>query len=182
MRTFAKAWMMLGGLAAAAALAPVSRAQLNSNVANVNLNAVLAESLTVAAAPATVNFTLVPNGTVNGSSNITVTTTWALAKTRTSMKVYAYFSSAVGLTDGVGDNIPTANVLGSVNAGPFNPFTGGAGPFGVNSQLVFSQAIGGAGTFNSNHVDSVGLQINTTGLALPAATYTGVLNIQAQAL
>ena len=182
MNNFRKA-MLVSGLALVAAMSPASRAQaLNSNVATVNLNAVLAESLTVAAAPATVNFTLVPNGTANGSSSITVNTNWALGKTRTSMKVYAYFSSAVGLTDGAGDNIPTSSVLGSINAGAFNPFTGGVSPFGVNSQVVFSQAIGGAGTFNSSHSDTIALQINTTGLALPAATYTGVLNIQAQAL
>jgi hypothetical protein len=181
MKNFRKV-LIVSGLALAAAMSPVSRAQLNSNVATVNLNAVLAESLTVAAAPATVNFTLVPNGTANGNSNVTVTTNWALGKTRTSMKVYAYFSSAVGLTDGAGDNIPTSNVLGSINAGAYAPFTGGTGPFGVNSLVVFSQAVGTAGTFNSSHVDTLGLQINTAGLALPAATYTGVLNIQAQAL
>src|SRR4029077_13339590 len=174
MNNFRKA-MVVAGLSLAAAMAPASRAQLNSNVATVNLNAVLAESLTVAAAPATVNFAWVPNGTANGNSAVTVTTNWALGKTRTSMKVYAYFSSAVGLTDGAGDNIPTSSVLGSVNAGAFAPFTGGAGPFGVNSQLVFSQTVGAAGTFNSTHVDTLALQINTTGLALPAATYTGVL-------
>jgi hypothetical protein len=174
--------LIVSGLALAAAMSPVSRAQLNSNVATVNLNAVLAESLTVAASPATVNFTLVPNGTANGNSNVTVTTSWALGKTRTSMKVYAFFSSAVGLTDGAGDNIPTSNVLGSINAGAYAPFTGGTGPFGVNSQVVFTQAVGAAGTFNASHVDTIGLQINTAGLALPAATYTGVLNIQAQAL
>jgi hypothetical protein len=182
MNSFRKS-MLVGGLALAAAIAPASRAQaINSNVATVNLNAVLAESLTVAAAPATVNFALVPNGVANGSSSITVTTNWALGKTRTSMKVYAYFSSAVGLTDGAGDNIPTSSVLGSVNAGAFAAFTGGAGPFGVNSQLVFNQVVGGAGTFNATHVDTVALRIDTTGLALPAATYIGVLNIQAQAL
>jgi hypothetical protein len=38
------------------------------------------------------------------------------------------------------------------------------------------------GTFNSTHSDSVALQINTTGLALPAGTYTGTLTIQAQAI
>jgi len=61
MNNFRKA-MLVSGLALVAAMSPASRAQaLNSNVATVNLNAVLAESLTVAAAPATVNFTLVPN-------------------------------------------------------------------------------------------------------------------------
>ena len=98
------------------------------------------------------------------------------------MKVYAYFSSASALTDGAGDNIPTSSVLGSINAGAYASFTGGTGPFGVNSLQVFSQTVGAAGTFNASHSDNVALQINTTGLGLPAATYTGTLNIQAQAL
>jgi hypothetical protein len=46
---------------------------------------------------------------------------------------------------------------------------------------VFAQAVG-AGTYNSNRSDSIDLSIDTTGLALPSATYLGVLNIQAQAL
>src|SRR5260370_3084345 len=156
MKNFRKV-LMVSGLSLAAASAPASRDPLNSNVATVNLNAVLGESLTAAAAPATVSVTLVPNGTANGSSNVTVATNWALGKTRTSMKVYACFSSAVGLTDGAGDNIPTANVLGSVNAGAYAPFTGGAGPFCVNSQGVFTQHVGGAGTFNAPHVDTIAL-------------------------
>jgi hypothetical protein len=35
---------------------------------------------------------------------------------------------------------------------------------------------------NSSHSDTLNLNINTTGLALPAGTYTGTLHIQAQAL
>jgi hypothetical protein len=175
--------MMLGTLGLAVIMSQASNAQaLNSNTATVNLNAVLAESLTVSASPATVNFTLAASGTSNGSAPVAITTTWTLGKTRTSMKLFAYFSSTTALTDGAGDNIPTSSVLGSINAGAFAPFTGGTGPFGVNSIQVFSQVVGAAGTFNSTHSDNVALQINTTGLALPAATYTGTLNIQAQAL
>jgi hypothetical protein len=175
--------LMLGALMLAVVMSQASSAQaLNSNSAGVALSAVLAESLTVSASPATVNFTLVASGTANGSAPVAITTTWSLAKARTTMKVYAYFSSANALNDGAGDNIPTSSVLGSVNAGAYAPFTGGTGAFGVNSIQVFSQAVGAAGTYNSTHSDNVALQINTTGLALPAATYTGTLNVQAQAL
>lgn len=183
MKALKKAWFALGALGLTLTLSQVSNAQaFNSNNATVNLNAVMAESLTVSASPATVNFTLAASGTANGSAPVAITTTWTLGKARTSMRVYAYFSSTTALTDGVGDNIPTSSVLGSVNSGSFGPFTGGTGPFGVNSVLVFSQTVGAAGTFNSTHSDNVALQINTTGLALPAATYTGTLNVQAQAL
>ena len=110
-------------------------------------------------------------------------TTWALGKARVSMKVYAGFTSAVALTDGVGDNIPTANITGAVNGGAAAPFTGASGPIASNNAItVFSQVVGAVGTFNSTHSDSVALQINTTGLALPAGTYTGTLTIQAQAI
>ena len=51
-----------------------------------------------------------------------------------------------------------------------------------NGMTVFSRPPG-AGTYNSSHgPDTIALTIDTTGLALPAATYTGVLNVQAQAL
>jgi hypothetical protein len=180
---FSKLRIAVGALGLAMVMSQASSAQaLNSNTATVNLNAVLAESLTVSASPATVNFSLAASGTSNGSAPVAVTTSWALGKARLSMKVYAYFSSANALTDGAGDNIPTSSVLASVNTGAYAPFTGGTGPFGVNSIQVFSQAIGAAGTFNATHSDSVALEINTTGLGLPAATYTGTLNIQAQAL
>jgi hypothetical protein len=185
MKAFQKARIILGALGLAVAMSQASNAQaLNSNVATVALNAVLAESLTVAAGPATVNFTpLAPNGTTNGSAPVVITTTWALGKARVSMKVYAGFTSAIALTDGAGDNIPTANITGAVNGGAAAPFTGASGPIASNNAItVFSQVVGAVGTFNSTHSDSVALQINTTGLALPAGTYTGTLTIQAQAI
>lgn len=182
MNAFKKARLILGALGLVLTMSQVSHAQLNSNNATVNLNATLAESLTVAAGPATVNFTLAANGPANGSAPVSITTTWALGKTRTSVKLYAYFSSVNALNDGSGDNIPTSKVTGSVNGGAAAPFTS-ATPFGANGMTVFTAAIGGAGTFNSVHgPDTIALTIDTTGLALPAATYTGVLNIQAQAI
>jgi hypothetical protein len=183
MRFSKKSLIVVPALIVAMAFVPASQAQVNSNTANINLTATLGESVTVVATPAApITFALIPNGTVNGSANVSVTTSWALAKTRTSVKLYAYFASVNALTDGTGDNIPTTNVTGSVNGTAAAPFTT-AGPFGANGMMVFNQAIGAAGTFNFAHgPDTIGLAINTTGLALPAATYTGVLNIQAQAL
>ncbi|MCL4522381.1 MAG: hypothetical protein M1453_09350 [Acidobacteria bacterium] len=181
MKAMHKAWMALGVLALALAMAPVSQAQLNSNQATVALNATLAESLTVTAGPAVVSFILPASGISNGSAPVAITTSWALAPTRTNVSLYAYFATVNALTDGGGNNIPTANVNGSVNAGPFGAFTGGAGPFGTESIQVFSQAIGAA-NWNSSRNDSVALQIDTTGLGLPSGTYTGTLNIQAQAI
>jgi hypothetical protein len=183
MRFSKKSWMVLSAFFLAFVFVPASHAQLNSTAATVNLNAPLAESLTVAAGPATVNFTLVPNGSAAGSAPVSITTTWALAKTRTSVKLYAYFSTGNALTDGAGDNIPVANMTGSVNGGAAAAFTGATPYGGATGMTVFSQVIGAVGTFNSSHgPDTIALTINTTGLALPSATYTGVLNVQAQAL
>jgi hypothetical protein len=149
----------------------------------VNLNAPLAESLTVVAGPATVNFVLVPNGPAPGSAPVTITTSWALAKTRTSVKLFAYFSTPNALTDGVGDNIPYGSVTGSVNGGAAAPFTGVTAYGAANGLTVFSVSPLGAGTYNSTHgPDTIALVINTAGLGLPAGTYTGVLNVQAQAI
>jgi hypothetical protein len=179
MNALKKAGMVLG---LALAMSGASYAQaLNSTVANVNLNATLAESITVNASPATVNFTLVPNGVAGGSSNVTVVTSWALKTTRKSVNVYAYFSSATALTDGAGDNIPNTSVSGSIDGGAaaafstVTPFTN----FGLAP--VFTQTVGAATTFNNTHTDTIALSISTVGLNLPAATYTGTLNIQAQA-
>jgi hypothetical protein len=157
-------------------------AQQNSNVSMVNLNAVLTTSLTVSAAPGLVNFALPPNGVANGSAAINITTSWTLSPSQGRVTLWGYFSSAASaLTDGAGDKIPSANVSGSPNGGAFTPFTG-AGPFGAASslQIVSFRVLG----FNKSGTrsDTLALQISTAGLALPAGTYSGTLDIQAQAL
>jgi hypothetical protein len=182
MKALKKAWLILGALGLVLVMSQASHAQVNSNNATVNLNAILAESITVAAGPGTVNFALAPNGPVNGDNPVSITTTWALRSGRTTLKVYAYFTSVNALSDGSGDNIPTSKVTGKIDGAVLGvPFTS-ATPFGANGVTVFTAAIGGVGTFNSSHADTIALTVDTTGLALPAATYTGVLNVQAQAI
>jgi hypothetical protein len=172
------------GIAALAILlmsAP-ARAQTNSFVGSVNLNASLATSLTVNASPGLVNFALVPSGTVTGSALINVTTAWTLKPSVGAVTTYAYFTTAAAaLTDGSGDNIPVANVSGSVNGGAFSPFTG-ASPFGGATAVTLSSTRILGNNKTGSHTDTLNLSITTTGLGLPAATYTGVLNIEAQAL
>lgn len=183
MRFSSKSLIVLSAFFLAFVLVPGSHAQnLNSGASIVNLNAPLLESLTLNVSPGTVNFALVPNGPANGDFPVVITTSWALKKTRTNVKLYAYFSSAVALTDGAADNIPNTSVTGNVNGGGANPFNGATPYGGAFGMTVFTQAIG-AGTYNSNHgPDKIALTIDTTGLGLPAATYAGVLNIQAQAI
>ena len=70
MNVLKKAKLILGAAALVLTMSQASHAQLNSNNATVNLNAVLGESLTVSAGPATVNFTLAANGPANGSAPV----------------------------------------------------------------------------------------------------------------
>jgi hypothetical protein len=173
---------LLAGLAGLVGIPSVAHAQQNSTISNINLNAVLSTSLTVSAAPGTVNFALPPNGVASGSSAINITTSWTLSPSAGRVTIWAYFTSAASaLSDGAGDNIPSGSVSGSPDGGAFTPFTG-AGPFAAASSLqVFTFRVLG---FNKSGTrsDTLALQISTAGLALPAGTYSGTLKIQAQAL
>lgn len=157
-------------------------AQLKSNPAAVSLNATLNSSITIAAAPGLVNFNLPRSGTATGSVPISITTTWTLPLVFGNIAEYAYFSNpAAALTDGASDNIPSANVAGSYNGGAYAAFTGSS-PLAAGSSLtLFNQFFFIFFTNPGTRTDTLNLQINTTGLNLPAATYTGVLHIQAQA-
>jgi len=54
------------------------------------------------------------------------------------------------LTDGVGDNIPTAEYYGRREWRRRCSFTGASGPIASNNAItVFSQVVGRSGTFNS---------------------------------
>jgi len=183
MQFMKQTWVGLAAAALLFAVAPTASAQLNSNQATVNLNANMSESLSVSAAPGTVNFTLPAAGIAPGSAPVVINTAWVLGPARTKVSVYAFLgSAAAALTDGAGNNIPSSSVRGSVNAGPMTPFTG-ASPFSANASItvVNALAITNANR-NANRADNVALQIDTTGLNLPAATYTGVMTVQAQAI
>jgi hypothetical protein len=161
---------------------------LNSNTASVALTATLSESLTVAATPAAVTFSLVPGGTASGNAPVAVTTTWVLSGSRTSVTLVGYFSSATAALSGGSPvvNIPTSEIQGQVTTGTpttFTAFTQTAplGPAGAGLSL-FTQAISDTNR-SANRTDNLNLQINLTSQPqLAAGTYTGTLNIQAQAL
>jgi hypothetical protein len=159
-----------------------AQAQLGSNIAGVNLAANLTTSLTVTASPGLVNFALIPSGITNGSATITVNTSWTLSPSVGTVKTYAYFTSAAAaLTDGAGDNIPSSSVSGSINGAAFGAFTG-ASPFAAASSVTITTIRILGNNKSGNQSDTLNMRINTTGLNLPAANYTGVLTIQAQAL
>jgi hypothetical protein len=175
-------------LLAMASASTVASAQLNSTAQTIALNAKLAESLTLSLSANAVNFTLAAGSAANaGSTNITATTTWVLQPGRTAVGVYAYFgSSTAALTDGAGNNIPSADFYISDNGGASTALTntvpagGGFGAANAGLQLA-NVAITGANK-GSSRGDAMAFNINLSSLPqLPAATYTGTLNIQAQA-
>lgn len=138
------------------------------------------QTLTVSAAPSNVNFTLPRNGVGAGDSSITITTSWLISLPPLTITLYAFTSSTTAaLTDGAGHNIPTSNVSGSANGAAFNAFTGTSTFAAGRSLTIFTQtSLSVAGSRN----DTLGLQINTTSLALPPATYHGTLTIRATLL
>lgn len=166
-----------------------ANAQLTSSVASVQLKADLQESLTISATPANVNFALIAGGTAQGNVPVGITTSWVLSNSRSSVTLSGYFSSATAaLTDGAATptNIPSSDVLGQVTTGlptAFTAFTQSApvGTAGAGLEL-YRQSISGTNR-SASRTDNLNLQINLKGLPqLPAGTYTGTLNLQAQAL
>jgi hypothetical protein len=170
-------------------LVPVASAQVSSNTATVALTATLGEILTISATPTTESFTLVQGGTATATSAIAVKTTWLLLPTRANLIIDGYFSSAAAaLTDGLAtpNNIPTSAVFGTVPTGTpttATAFTQSAalGPAGAGLTLVTLPLT--STNRAGQRTDNLTLQINLTSLPqLPAGTYTGTLNLQAQAL
>jgi hypothetical protein len=170
-------------------LVPAAVCQLTSNTASVALKATLGESLTVAATPSTVAIPLLSGGTAIGSSPVAITTTWILSASRTAVTLVGYFSSATAaLTDGATTptNIPSSEVLGQMTTGTpaaFTAFTQ-TSPLGAAGAglTLFTQNLSGTNR-TANRTDNLNLEINLASQPqLPAGTYTGTLNIQAQAL
>ena len=170
----------------ALATAVASAQAINSGAQTIALNATLAESLTLSLSANAVNFTLAAGSAANaGSTNITATTAWVLKPGRTAVGVYAYFASAAAaLTDGAGDNIPSSAFFIADNAGPSTALTSTVAFGAANAGLQMANVAITAANRNANRTDVMAFNINLTGGTLPqlpAATYTGTLNIQAQA-
>jgi hypothetical protein len=176
-------------LALLALLVPAAVCQLTSNTASVALNATLGESLTVTATPSAVTIPLVSGGTAIGSSPVAITTTWILSASRTAVTLVGYFSSATAaLTDGATTpaNIPSSEVLGQMTTGTPTAFTAftQTSPLGAAGAALtlFTQGLSGTNR-TANRTDNLNLEINLASQPqLPAGTFTGTLNIQAQAL
>ena len=196
MRIFQRLLVVAGATVLFAALCPSSEAQVNSNAGTVVLNARMSESLTVTVTGGTtVNFNLLPNTAANAGSTVsTIQTAWIIRRGRPRIRVYAWVpNGAAALTDGAGNNIPasavTAAAAGSGMAGGAlnTVVSGGAGvPTFVKPAAATGVQIGQVRINNRNRrgntTTTLTWNINTTGVPqLPAASYTGTVNIQAQA-
>ena len=167
-------------------MAVASSAQVvNSGASPIALRAVLQDSVTLSLSANAVNFNLT-SGSANNPGNTTVvaTTSWSLDPNVGSVKVYAFFSSsAAALTDGAGNNIPSADFQISTNGGAFTALTNTV-PFGGSSaglQISSTRILGN--NKSGSHTDSLNFNINLAPLPnLPAGNYSGVLTLQAQAI
>ncbi|HJT69143.1 MAG TPA: hypothetical protein VJ731_03030 [Terriglobales bacterium] len=161
----------------------MSAAQLNATAQTIALKATLNESLTLSLSANAVNFTLAAGAASNpGSTNITATTSWVLQPGRTAVGLYAYFTSATAaLTDGA-NNIPSSAFFISDNGGASAALTNSVGFGATNAGLQLANVNITGANKNSSRTDAMAFNINLTSLPqLPASTYTGTLNIQAQA-
>jgi hypothetical protein len=196
MKNFRRLLMIACGVILTTSIPRAAMAQLNSNAGTVTLNATLPEALTVlVTGGAVVNFTLAANTAANpGSTTSTIQTAWVLGPGRTKVTVWAWVANGVAaLTDGAGDNIPasavTATAAGSGSAGGAlnTSASGGAGvPAFITPAAATGVQIGNVAITNANRASltttTLTWNINTSGVPqLPAATYTGTVNIQAQA-
>lgn len=185
MKTARISWAVMVGVALGLS-ASIASAQLNSGAQTIALNANLAESLSLSLSANTVNFTLSAGSANNpGSSGITATTAWTLAPGRNAVNVYAYFTSATAaLTDGAGDNIPSSAFFIADNAGTAAALTNTVAFGAGNAGLRLANVAITAANRSASRTDAMTFNINLTGgtlAQLPANTYTGTLNIQAQA-
>jgi hypothetical protein len=184
LRKYATLAAMLAGMVLAASLA--SAQVINSGAQTIALNATLNESLTVGLSANSVNFPLTAGSAANaGSTNITATTTWVLKPSRTTLRLYAYFAAAAtALTDGAGNNIPSSAFFVADNAGPSTALINTVAFGGANAGLQLASVAITNANRAGNRADVMAFNINLTGGTLPqlpAGSYTGTLNIQAQA-
>jgi hypothetical protein len=150
----------------------------------VSLSASKPESLSIGTITnGSITFTLTGTGNAAGSAVPSWTTSWVLNASRNSVDVCVYFSSSNALTDGAGNNIPTSSFEAAPGGagGTYGAVTGGPFCGQTNAKVISSTTITGANK-QSSKGDSVGLRINETAIGqLPAATYTGTLNVLAMA-
>lgn len=178
--------MVLAALALTLLIPAKAQAQFSSAETSAIMSAELLESLSVVVLPGVVNFALTSGSSTNpGSTPLVVTTTWALGLSRSSVKVYAYFSNASAALahtlPGNSVDIPSSRVQVSVNGGSMRALdqtvTFGGGSAGLQ---LFNQSVNIANVA-SLRADTLTFNIDLSGYTLPVDVYTGTLRLRAQA-
>ncbi len=172
-------------LALMLAILPFSQftpAQTASNAAAVSLSFTVNGSLTVAATPGAITFTPTDASHATASGPISVTTSWNLQGSGSSIWTVAYFSSSTAaLTDGTA-NIPASSVFASINGGAASACTltnvnVAAAKSGATCPTIFTaNGIAAQGT----NTGSLLLSLSSPSQFL-ATTYNGVITISASA-
>jgi hypothetical protein len=157
---------------------------INSGVQTVSLNATLNDSISLTLSSNAVSFVLTAGSATNsGNTGVTATTTW-ISRPGRDVSVLAYFSSATSaLSNGAGSNIPSAAFSISNNGGAYLPLTTTVAFGGANAgRQIFTVKVTGQNK-TGTHADNMLFNIDLSALPqLPAGTYTGTLNIQAQVI
>jgi hypothetical protein len=166
----------------------VLSAQLTSTTQSITVTAQAPESISIVltvGGPVSITLPTSLGLVTNGNVTPAWTTSWVLASSRTSVKVYAYFAAASALVGVNPSNvIPAVNFIGRANGGASTAFSAAAvSPVSAGGAglLVSTTAIN-SGNQTGSKSDTLALSL-TTNLSTFYATdnYTGVLNIQAQA-
>ena len=144
------------------------------------------ESLTVTLLPGAVAFVLSNDDATNpGALPVVAVTTWVLGLTRTQVAVYAYFSSSssalVHTLPFNTTDIPSSRVEVSVNGGAYLAFNQSVAFGAANAgRQLFTQSINALNRIGTR-TDTLNLNVNMSGLSIPADIYTGWLRVRARA-
>jgi hypothetical protein len=178
-RTFALVVMLTMTWVSASAQA------VNSGAQSIALNATLSESVSLTLSANAVNFNLTASSANNpGSTSVTATTTWTLRPNRGSLSVYAFFAnSASALSDGAGNNIPSADFQISDNGAAFLALTNTVPFGGANAGLQLANVRILGNNKQGSRTDTMDFNIDLGTLpSLPAGVYSGTLTIQVQVI
>jgi hypothetical protein len=155
-------------------------------------NLVLTGSLSLSVSAPTVNFTLTHGGAATGTPDVTITSSWSnLTGVAITYNVYGYFSSSTAAltnTSSATYVIPSSavhalvggansNVTSDTTFSTATPFSGASGLDLITVGNLLNLL--GTGSFSNTLTLKIDLSSQPN---LPAGTYTGTLNITAQAI
>lgn len=169
-------------------LAPVqANAQaLKASPASVALSYSVGETISIA--PSTGTATFDPASLT--TPTYTVTTSWTLLPTRTTVNInFGLQSASAALANGT-SNIPSSNVFMALNGGSYNNCTQSSAADATLTAALTAGAICNAGVLvpittandSGNRVTSFTLQLQNLPITLAAGVYTGTLLIVADAV